>query len=66
MASQNAEFVVSLMRSGKVTENEAMTFMGTALTRMENSKPGSSVAFMKDLIALRATRTFPDMSGYMR
>lgn len=67
MAQQEInEFVVSMMRSAKVTDNEARAFMGTALARIEAQKPGQALVFMKELIAKRATRDFPDVSRWMR
>lgn len=65
MASQEAIHVLAIMRAGKVTANEAMAFMGQALTIMEQEKAGAALDFVKELIALRGSRSFPDLSGVM-
>lgn len=60
------EFIVSMMRSAKVTSTEALAFMGTALARIEAERPGQALVFMKELIAKRGTRDFPDFGRWMR
>lgn len=66
MASREALLVVSMMKSSKVTATEAMAFMGQSLTVMEQSKPGTAVNFVKELIERREAREIPDLSGYIR
>lgn len=66
MASRETELVVSMMKSSKVTANEAMAFMGQSLATMERTKPGTAVAFMKELLERRESRVFPDLSSYIR
>lgn len=66
MASEEALHVVSIMRSARVTSNEAMAFMGQALTIAEQSQRGSAFDFIKELIEKRHAREFPDLSGVMR
>lgn len=66
MASRNAEYVVQLMRNARVTDNEAKAFMGQALVVVERDNPGGGVRFLKELIASRAGRPYPDMSAMMR
>lgn len=66
MASQQAELVVSMMRSANVTSNEALAFMGQALTVMETDTRGSALDFIKELIDRRSSRSFPDLSRHMR
>lgn len=66
MASREAGLVVSLMKSSKVTANEAMAFMGQALTIMEQGKHGTAVEFVKELIERRESRTMPDLSSRIR
>lgn len=59
------EKVVMLMRAAKVTPNEALAFMATALVNVENGKVGSANAFMTELVELRGTRKVPDASRWM-
>ncbi|AWY05071.1 hypothetical protein SEA_PLATTE_92 [Microbacterium phage Platte] len=66
MASREAGLVVSMMKSAHVTANEAMAFMGQALTIMERTKPGQAVDFIKELIERRESRTMPDLSSKIR
>jgi len=66
MASREAGLVVSMMKSSKVTANEAMAFMGQSLTIMEQKKPGTAVDFIKELLERRESRTLPDLSSHIR
>lgn len=66
MASQEATLVVSVMKSAKITANEALAFMGQALTVMERDKSGTAVEFIKELIERRESRSMPDMSSRIR
>lgn len=65
MASQETMLVVSMMKSSHVTANEALAFMGQALTLMEQKKRGTAISFIKELIERRESRTMPDQSGYI-
>lgn len=66
MASREAGLVVSVMKSAKVTSNEALAFMGQSLTIMEQTKSGTAVAFVKELLERRESRTMPDLSSRIR
>lgn len=66
MASREAALVVSVMKSARVTANEAMAFMGQALTIMEETRPGTAVEFVKELIERRESRSMPDLSSKIR
>ncbi|QDH48099.1 hypothetical protein SEA_DEJAVU_92 [Microbacterium Phage DejaVu] len=66
MASRESALVVSIMRSAKVTANEGLAFMGQALTIMERDRPGTAVAFTKELIERRESREMPDLSSHIR
>lgn len=65
MASREAALVVSIMKSSKVTSNEALAFMGQALTIIEQKKSGSAVNFIKELIERRESRSLPDLSSHI-
>ena len=66
MASRESQLVVSMMKSANVTANEALAFMGQSLTIMERDKAGTAVAFVKELIERRESRTLPDLSSKIR
>lgn len=57
--------VVALMKAAKVTPNEALAFMGTALATTERHKSGSAHSFLNELITRRTERKVPDASRWM-